>query len=181
MADEYHALPDGVLVSLTLMDEQEAYGELVRRYQKLVLHCAWRVLHKQSLAEDAAQDAFVSGWMKLTTLRQPERFGSWICRIATNHAKNMAKRYPEVTAEDSDTLLSLAERQDYYHWQQQQAEEAVSDTLRDALERMSEKVRTILELHYFIGDRCAAVYPPGNGEISAVSGQRDAPTRVQKG
>lgn len=153
MADEYHALPDGVLVSLTLMDKQEAYSELVRRYQKLVLYCAWRYLHSQSLAEDAAQDAFVSGWMKLATLRQPERFGSWICRIATNHAKNMAKRYPEVAmkVDDGDTLLSLAERQDYYHWQQQQAEEAMSDTLRDALDRMSEKVRTIIELHYFEG------------------------------
>ncbi len=151
MAENYTNLPDGALVSLTLLDKPEAYSALVRRYQKLVLHCAWRVLHKQSLAEDAAQDAFVAGWTKLSTLRQPERFGTWICRIATNHAKNMAKRCPEITAEDSDTLLALAERQDYWHWQQQQAEEAVSDGLRDALNRMSEKIRTILELHYFEG------------------------------
>lgn len=151
MAENYTDLPDGVLVSLTLLDKPEAYSALVRRYQKLVLHCTWRVLHRQSLAEDAAQDAFVAGWTKLSTLRQPERFGAWICRIATNHAKNMAKRCPEILAEDSDTLLSLAERQDYTHWQQQQAEETVSDTLRDALDRMGEKIRTILELHYFEG------------------------------
>ena len=84
---------DETLVMLTLAGDQDAYGVLVSRCQKAVIAAAHYVTKNHFMAQDAAQDAFVSAWMKLDTLREPEKFCSWVCRIAANCARNMIARY----------------------------------------------------------------------------------------
>ena len=80
----YRNLNDETLVMLTLAGEQRAYEVLVNRYQKAVIASAFSVTHNSFLAEDTAQDAFVTAWIKLDTLNEPEKFAAWICRIAKN-------------------------------------------------------------------------------------------------
>ena len=65
---------DETLVMLTLAGEQDAYEVLVRRYQRAVVSAAASVTHNPFMAEDAAQDAFVTAWMKLDTLQEPQKF-----------------------------------------------------------------------------------------------------------
>ena len=84
---------DETLVLLTLAGEQDAYEVLVRRYEKSVISSAMSVTRSRYMAEDAAQDAFVTAWMKLNLLREPSKYGSWICRIAKNCAVSMIRRY----------------------------------------------------------------------------------------
>ena len=151
MHRNYHDIPDDALVSMTLLGEQDAYEELVRRYQKPALNTAYLSLKNRFLAEDAAQDAFVTAWLRLDTLREPSRFGPWVCRIAGNTARNMAKHYRDYLPPDEEEITALAARRDYIQWQKEQAEESVSETLRQSLDRLSEKVRTVIHLHYFEG------------------------------
>ena len=61
----YSQTSDETLVTLTLTGDADAYEELVKRYQTQVLIAANAIMHNTYLAEDAAQDAFVSAWMKL--------------------------------------------------------------------------------------------------------------------
>ena len=84
---------DETLVMLTLAGEQKAYEVLVTRYQKAVIASAMVVTKNYYLAEDAAQDAFVTAWMKLNTLQEQKKYASWVCRIAKNCALNMIIRY----------------------------------------------------------------------------------------
>lgn len=83
----YYDQNDETLVMLTLAGEQRAYEVLVARYEKVVIASASSVTHNQFMAEDAAQDAFVTAWMKLNVLREPAKFRAWVCRIAKNCAK----------------------------------------------------------------------------------------------
>ncbi len=144
----YQNLKDESLVMLTLAGEQNAYEALVKKYQSAVLACAMSVTRREFMAEDAAQDAFVTAWMKLDTLNEPEKFGAWVCRIAKNCAKNMLRRYRSVVpletvenyeydSEDSP-IEELARAQD-------------SRELRLTVSRLPEKVKQIIELHYFEG------------------------------
>ena len=84
---------DKTLVMLTLAGEQRAYEALVARYQRTVIASAARITRSQFMAEDAAQDAFVTAWMKLDTLEEQDKYCSWVCRIAKNCALNMIRRY----------------------------------------------------------------------------------------
>ena len=56
----YQNEPDETLVMLTLAGEQTAYEVLVTRYQKATIASAMSVTKNHFMAEDAAQDAFVT-------------------------------------------------------------------------------------------------------------------------
>ena len=88
----YRDQNDETLVMLTLAGEQRAYEVLVARYENAVIAAAHSVIHSRYMAEDAAQDAFITAWMKLNVLREPDKYGAWVCRIARNCAKNMVVR-----------------------------------------------------------------------------------------
>ena len=46
-----------------------AFGEIVRRYQNLVYATAFQILRNPALAEDVAQEAFVTAFRSLQDLR----------------------------------------------------------------------------------------------------------------
>ena len=85
----YSEQNDAMLVALTLTGDQNAFEALVLRWEKAVLASANAITHNPYMAEDAAQDAFVSAWVNLDSLRDREKFGSWVCSIAKNHARNL--------------------------------------------------------------------------------------------
>ncbi len=141
---------DETLVMLTLAGEQNAYEILVRRYQKAVVASAMSVTKQQFMAEDAAQDAFVTAWMKLNTLQEHQKYGSWVCRIAKNCALNMITRYR------SFLPLEVVENINIHGDQSQNPAEiyALSEEKEEigkSIERLPEKVRKIIHLHYFEG------------------------------
>lgn len=100
------------------------------------------------MAEDAAQDAFVSAWMKLNMLREPELFGAWVCRIAKNCARNIAVRYKEYISFDLLENMEL-ERDEFTEGLLVPDDE--SDRLHESINSLSEKVKQVILLHYFEG------------------------------
>lgn len=146
----YSEQTDEILVGLTLAGKQDAYEALVLRYQKAVLASAYAVVRNSYMAEDAAQDAFVSAWMKLAVLRDPSKFGAWVCRIAGNCAKNMLARVREYM--DFDVLLR------YEHDNAASVEGLLvpetderTESLHDSIGRLPDKVKQVIYLHYFEG------------------------------
>ena len=138
---------DETLVLLTLAGEQDAYEVLVRRYEKSVISSAMSVTRSRYMAEDAAQDAFVTAWMKLNLLREPSKYGSWICRIAKNCAVSMIRRYSPYMSIDEfencyqsseNTLLDIVESES-------------RDELHSTVDSLPDKIRTVIHLHYFEG------------------------------
>ncbi len=146
----YSEQTDEILVGLTLAGKQDAYEALVLRYQKAVFATAYAVVRNSYMAEDAAQDAFVSAWMKLAVLREPAKFGAWVCRIAGNCAKNMLARVREYM--DFDVLLR------YEHDHAASVEglavpetDELTEALHDSIGRLPDKVKQVVYLHYFEG------------------------------
>lgn len=141
---------DENLVLLTLAGEQRAYEVLVLRYERKVLAVAQGITKNQFLAEDAAQDAFVTAWMKLNILREPERYGAWVCRIVRNCALNLVTRYQSYLAlEDVENHCFDVE------YLQNPAEiYLVNDrnaVINQSVSVLPERIREIIRLHYFEG------------------------------
>lgn len=141
---------DKTLVMLTLAGEQRAYEALVARYQRTVIASAARITRSQFMAEDAAQDAFVTAWMKLDTLEEQDKYCSWVCRIAKNCALNMIRRYrsfvPVDLAEYGDIADDPRVNPEYKYVASEEENE-----LHTAVSKLSDKVRTIIQLYYFEG------------------------------
>lgn len=138
------------LVMLTLAGEQRAYEVLVVRYEKAVIASANSVTHNLFMAQDAAQDAFITAWMKLDLLREPEKYGAWVCRIAKNCAKNMVVRFRSfLDIEDYGHCLSSLESRDDPEAAYELTEE--KELLHESIGKLPQKVREIIHLHYFEG------------------------------
>ncbi len=149
----YRNQNDETLVMLTLAGEQDAYEVLVTKYQKAVVSAAASITRNHFMAEDAAQDAFVTAWMKLDTLKEPQKFASWVCRIAKNCALNMLPRYRSFLPLDESIGVdrddgSLDPETEYIISDEQSRD---SNELRKTVEGLPKKVGEIIRLHYFEG------------------------------
>ena len=150
----YNDKKDDTLVELTLLGNEKAYEELVRRHEKAVLGTAYKVTENRYSAEDASQDAFVSAWINLDSLRDREKFGSWVCSIAKNHARNLVVHYKSVTPDISLDLLEnteLAADESFSELIGINGELERDEKLRENVEALSEKIRAVIKLHYFDG------------------------------
>jgi len=71
--------------------KQESFQEIVKRFQDLAYACAYAVLRDFWLAEDVAQDSFITAWQKLDQLRKPEAFPGWFRRIVLNECHRLTR------------------------------------------------------------------------------------------
>ena len=75
---------DADLVGESLHGSEQAFGELVRRYQDLLYRHAELMTGRADDAEDVVQTAFIKAHRSLRRCRDPERFGAWLFRIGAN-------------------------------------------------------------------------------------------------
>jgi len=136
---DYKKLTDSRLVELAVSGTDGAYAELVERYEKRVIASALFITRSYHAAEDAAQDAFVLAWRHLDSLRDGDKFCPFVCRIAKNCAVNAIRKSREALFED------LPEEAQYLP---DTDEEIV---LRQCIDALPEKVRSVMLLHYFEG------------------------------
>lgn len=80
------------LVARARRKDAEAFAALIRQFERMALAVAYGVLGDASAAGDVAQEAFIRAWERLDDLREPERFGTWLCGIARNLAIDAFRR-----------------------------------------------------------------------------------------
>lgn len=85
---EMAKLSDSQLVQLFLDGEQQAFTELVRRYDKRLQNFVFGTLGDRERAEDLVQETFVRVYRHLDRFDQARKFSTWIYTIAGNLAKN---------------------------------------------------------------------------------------------
>lgn len=176
----YHDQNDETLVMLTLAGEQRAYEVLVLRYQNAVISAAASVTHSRFMAEDAAQDAFVTAWMKLNTLVEANKFGAWVCRIAKNCALNTVMRMRSfISLDDVDNIDTYADTNsnpaELYAIAEGKRE------LHGVIGKMPAKVKEIISLHYFEGLSIADIAERMNLAEGTVKWQlHDGRKRIRK-
>lgn len=128
-----------------LAEKQDAFGQLVRTFQDMAFACAYAVLGDFQLAEDAAQEAFISAWQRLDQLRQPDAFPGWLRRIVLTQCNRLtrAKRPQLTTLEDGTHSLSAAVNQ-----QIEIERTEVRNAVFAAIEELPEKDRLVIVLFY---------------------------------
>ena len=140
---------DAHLVMATLGGENEAFGELARRYRKAAFGIAFSRTGDYDTALDVAQEALVTAYLQLPVLRDPRRFAAWLYQIAANLALMGLRRHRRLVSLDSPDLddlpalgpspLETAEKLDQ------------SQAIREALARLPETDRLAVVLHHLSG------------------------------
>lgn len=64
---------------------QQAFGELVLRYERRLIRVILQFVKSVELAEDLAQETFIKVYERLEQFDPARRFGPWLFRIGVNH------------------------------------------------------------------------------------------------
>ncbi len=93
------------LVCRAKAQDTEAFGELVRRYQRRAVSVAYRLVGNSADASDVSQDAFVRAYRNLDQLDDPARFGPWLMRVVSNLSLNFRRSRASRPASSLDDSL----------------------------------------------------------------------------
>ena len=77
---------DQEVVALAKEGRDEAYRELIRRYERPVFSLIFRMVRNRELAEDLCQETFIKVLNAVQSYRPEYKFSSWVFKIANNAA-----------------------------------------------------------------------------------------------
>ena len=149
---------DLVLVERVQAGDREAFGLLVRKYQRKLLRLVMRMVRDPGEAEDVTQEAFIKAYRALPNFRGESAFYTWLYRIGVNTAKNWlvahGRRMPTMTdiaGDDTDgidenILLRDDETPDRVLMSRQ-----IGETVNAAMDALPEDLRTAISLREIDG------------------------------
>ena len=144
---------DAQLIQRVLSGDDTAFSVLVRKYQKPVHALAWRKIGDFHIAEEITQDTFLKAYQKLSMLKEPQRFLSWLYVIAANLCKAWLRKKRLHTQSLENTEPIALEKATYSDYVIEENERTAVETQREAvkklLSKLQESERTVVTLRYF--------------------------------
>jgi RNA polymerase sigma-70 factor (ECF subfamily) len=92
MMMEIAGTSDEQCVELALAGDDDAFGELVRRWERRIFALAYGILGREEDARDATQETFVAAFRNLGAFRGEAKVSSWLHRIAVNQCITRQRR-----------------------------------------------------------------------------------------
>lgn len=92
MAEGQQLRADVELVSLAQGGDRQAFGELVGRLEKSVYALVLQKVTDADAASDLTQAVFLEAFRSLAKLRKPEKFRSWLYRLAVRISSRWLKK-----------------------------------------------------------------------------------------
>ncbi|MDE0396348.1 MAG: sigma-70 family RNA polymerase sigma factor [Candidatus Poribacteria bacterium] len=152
---------DVVLIHRTLNGDDNAFAELVKKYQKQVHALVWRKIGDFHTAEEITQDVFLKAYQRLAKLKKPQSFASWLYVIAANDCSTWLRKKRLKTQPIEDTSSALVEKATYSGYviaeNERTAAEAQRDAVKKLLAKLQESDRTIITLFYFAEMTCKEI------------------------
>ena len=102
---------DEVIVERALTGDAEAFGELVRRWERRIFALTYGMLGREEDARDATQETFLAAFRNLRGFRGEAKVSSWLHRIAVNQCisrQRRAKVRGESALDDNNDAASFS-------------------------------------------------------------------------
>jgi len=146
MADQVDLDADRELLTQAQAGDLSAFEALVERHRDKVYGVALRMTRSEADAAEIAQETFLSAFQHLNEFRGEAAFGSWVHRIAANHAL-MRLRHRNVveTAEEELTGPEFNERGSWIEypsndWSRRADEKALDAELGSAIRLATDRL-----------------------------------------
>ena len=144
---------ESALVAQAKAGDQNAFAELVQKYERKIYRLAKNITRNDEDAEDVLQDAFLKAYTHLDNFKGDSKFYTWIVRIAVNEAlMRLRKRKTDRTV-PLDEPVELGEetvQREIAVWEdnpeQQYSQEEWRRILDEAVESLKPDFRTVFVL-----------------------------------
>jgi RNA polymerase sigma factor (sigma-70 family) len=140
---------DVELVAKSLGGSQDAFRQIVERYETLICSLAYCATGSLNESEDLAQETFVTAWKELSKLREPSKLRSWLCGILRFLIGKQLRRQGHEPAHAAEPMEAMEE---FHSPELQPLGQVISNEelaiLWRSLERIPEIYREPLVLFY---------------------------------
>lgn len=128
------------LVKKAKSGDGEAFVQLIKQYENVLYRVASKYLNHDEDVADAMQETIMTAFEKLPTLKKPEYFNTWICKILINNCNSLLKKnnrtvqlvdMERIREKDNPALLKME--------------------LEEELSSLNADYRTAIELYYIVG------------------------------
>jgi RNA polymerase sigma factor (sigma-70 family) len=121
-----------------------AYEPIVRRFQDMAVGYGYARLGDAQLAEDAAQEAFITAYIALPSLREPAAFPGWFRQIVVKHIDRIQRKRRAIVR--LDILADVAGERD--NPVKLLEEQEVRDAVMRAIQCLPVAQREVVTLFY---------------------------------
>ena len=150
MGDSVEAGRERGFILAAQRGDTEAFGELVRAYQRRAYAVARAIVVTHEDAEDAVQEGFLHAYRALDRFRPEQAFGAWLHRIVANAALDIGRRRRVRDADElTDTVASP--------FRDPGEADELRRRLQAGLRLLTERQRTVIVLHDVEGFRHAEI------------------------
>jgi RNA polymerase sigma-70 factor, ECF subfamily len=149
-------LTDERLVELALDGDEEAFGLLVRRYQRRLTAFLSQLVGDLELARELSQEAFVRAWSALSRFDPKYRFSTWLFRIAHNlgidqlrrrRLKTVSLYRTDAEGDEGEVIVPDAKKDPLGHLENH----ALASELRQVIDELRPEYRELVLLRHFAG------------------------------
>jgi RNA polymerase sigma-70 factor (ECF subfamily) len=144
---------ESALVAQAKAGDQNAFTELVNRYERKIYRLAKNITRNDEDAEDVLQDAFLKAYTHLDNFKGDSKFYTWIVRIAVNEALMRLRKRKTDRSVPLDEPVDLGEetvQREIAVWEdnpeQQYSQEEWRRILDDAVDGLKPDFRTVFVL-----------------------------------
>ena len=138
------------LVEAAQRGDHEAFEILATSAGDRLYAVARLILRSTDLAEDAVQEALVSAWRRLPSLRDPDRFDAWLHRLLVNACADQGRQLRRWSNEVRPLPVEPSVADDT-------RAVAVRDQLDRGFERLRPEQRAVVVLHHYSGFSAAEI------------------------
>lgn len=143
---------DNALIERVLSGDDNAFGEIVGRYQKRIFSLCFRMCNNEQDTLDLSQEVFLRVYHNLKSFKGTSSFSTWIYRIASNisidHLRKVKKMkvisLTPVSADDDAPSFDLPD--DTYSPEESYRKKELTEAIAAALIRLSPDHRRIIVL-----------------------------------
>jgi len=127
--------------------EQQAFNQLVLKYQKKIYDLVYRMIRNNEDALDLAQEVFVKAYSNLKDFKREAAFYTWLYRIALNLSFNHARQ------KKVRSFVSLVELGDTLPAKNNPADDLQQNQITMAIDKavltLPKKQRSVFVLRYY--------------------------------
>lgn len=151
------ALEDFRLIDLAVkQDDEQAYAELMKRYNRPVYHMILKMVRNVDDAEDLTIEAFAKAFKNLHRFKKDYTFSTWLFRIATNNSIDFIRKKRLETlsihssyTDDNGDAVSIDVQDNNLDPEEKAIKRQKIDLMRMFVTRLPPKYQRLVKLRYF--------------------------------
>ncbi|HXF49992.1 MAG TPA: sigma-70 family RNA polymerase sigma factor [Verrucomicrobiae bacterium] len=149
---------DSELVVKAKAGNENAFRQLVVRYQKRIFYLAYRMTKDKDAADDLAQETFIRTYQALGRFKENYPFYTYIYRICMNLSINYHRRQKLTLYESrTENWEQMLENQGIFPESISTAEEKTLSKLEAEIDRLSPEYKAVVVLKFYENQSCEEI------------------------